>query len=244
MGGGSSVPSRVPPEALLAGVTCDPRIGEVSKEEAIEAIALSLCGSTTAPKEEFFNWIMGPRFQAFDSPERMDFCNYNAKFFYGLCAKKGTVIGLRDPDTKEVLGVLCLLRKPPTDGEMMSVIMSLGKPPHYKPKVWGKEPPKREAALTKGMKKLAYKGPQYVVYLMAVKPAHQGKKVGGALLKAVLALSDRDSVPAYLECAGERLQGLYGHLGFERHALAEIEDPSNQEGSGPLKMASMLRKPG
>ncbi len=240
MGGGSSVPA-VSPALLLADVEYDPRIGSVTEEEAIEAIALAFCGSETVPKEELIHWILGPRWAAFDSPERMSVCRYNGKFAVASCSKKGSVLGLRDPSTREVLGVLLLRRTPETTVEMMRTMKQAGAPPHMKTKVYGKEPLKRDGAVEKAMKKLAHRGPQYVLYALAVKPAHQGKGYASALVRALKALADRDGLPVCVDCVGERLEAIYGHLGFEVQQRLEVIDPTKQEGSAPISMTSMMR---
>ena len=245
MGGGASKPQGVAADALLEGLAYDKRIGAVTGEEAIECIALAFAGTATAPKEELMNWILGPRFAAFDSPERMAMCKYNGKWAVTACTKKGTVVGLRDPETKEVLGVMALRRTPETMSEMMSTMSKCGNPPHMSGKEpYGKEPMKRDEAVEKGMKKLAQKGPQYILYALSVKPAHQGKGVARALVNALFACADRDQVPAYVDCVGERLVKLYSHLGFEKHAEAEVVDPTKQEGGEEkIVMTSLMRKP-
>ena len=42
-------------------------------------------------------------------------------------------------------------------------------------------------------------------------------------------------------CAGERMEALYTHLGFEKHAQAAVDDPTNQ--TKKLAMVSMVRLP-
>jgi len=243
MGGGASV-HKVGADALLQEVSRDARIGAVTKEEAIDAIAVASCGSATAPQEEVAGWILGPKWRAFNSPERMDLCTYNAKFAVASCTKKGTIIGLRDPETKEVLGVMLVRRTYETDGEMVSTAFSLGTPPHMKTKVYGKEPQKRDGGIITAMKALKYTGgPQYIIYMLAVKPSAQGKGVAKALVNALFAVGDREQLPVTVDCAGERLEKLYTHLGFQKRVEAKAEDPTKQEGSGPLGMVGLIRAP-
>ena len=103
---------------------------------------------------------------------------------------------------------------------------------------------RRDEAVEKGMKKLAQKGPQYILYALSVKPAHQGKGVARALVNALFACADSDQVPTYVDCVGERLVKLYSHLGFEKHAEAEVVDPTKQEGGEEkIVMTSLMRKP-
>ena len=53
--------------------------------------------------------------------------------------------------------------------------------------------------------------------------------------------SARDALAVTVECAGERMEALYTHLGFEKHAQAAVDDPTNQ--TKKLAMVSMVRLP-
>ena len=76
---------------------------------------------------------------------------------------------------------------------------------------------------------------------LAVHPAHQGRGYASSLVRAAFALGDRDGLPVTVECAGERMEALYTHLGFEKHAQAAVDDPTNQ--TKKLAMVSMVRLP-
>ena len=56
--------------------------------------------------------------------------------------------------------------------------------------------------------------PCWYLNFLAVRPDHQGRGIGAALLTAVLAAADRDGVPAYLEATSPDNQRLYGRHGF------------------------------
>jgi ribosomal protein S18 acetylase RimI-like enzyme len=56
--------------------------------------------------------------------------------------------------------------------------------------------------------------PHHYLMVIGVDPAVQGKGVGRELLAPMLAICDRDNVPAYLETATERNLGYYQSLGF------------------------------
>ena len=51
--------------------------------------------------------------------------------------------------------------------------------------------------------------------LFGVDSGHQGRGVGGALVRSMLARLDAAGIPAYLETMGPQNVGLYEHLGFE-----------------------------
>ncbi len=77
--------------------------------------------------------------------------------------------------------------------------------------------------------------PNWYLPLIGVDPAHQGKGLGGALLKHATDICDRDGVPAYLESSNPRNVPLYERHGFE--VLGKI-----QAGGSPT-VVPMLRKP-
>ena len=62
--------------------------------------------------------------------------------------------------------------------------------------------------------------PHWYLPFIGVDPAHQGKGIGAALLRPMLARCDRDGVPAYLELSNPRNIPFYARHGFE--VLGEI----------------------
>jgi ribosomal protein S18 acetylase RimI-like enzyme len=76
-------------------------------------------------------------------------------------------------------------------------------------------------------------GPHWYLPLIGVDPAHQGKGHGDALMRHVLALCDREHLPAYLESTNPRNIPLY-----KRHGFVEIT--TIQLGSSPT-VVPMLR---
>ncbi len=77
--------------------------------------------------------------------------------------------------------------------------------------------------------------PHWYLPLIGIDPAHQGRGLGGVLMRHALAECDRDGCLAYLESSNPRNVPLYQHLGFE--LLGTI-----QAGTSP-KLFPMLRKP-
>jgi ribosomal protein S18 acetylase RimI-like enzyme len=76
-------------------------------------------------------------------------------------------------------------------------------------------------------------GPHWYLPLIGVDPAHQGKGHGDALMRHVLAICDREHLPAYLESTNPRNISLY-----KRHGFVEIT--AIQLGSSPT-VVPMLR---
>ncbi|MDP2377749.1 N-acetyltransferase [Reyranella sp.] len=112
------------------------------------------------------------------------------------------------------------------DGEKMGVLMAETIPPALQ---------KDGEKLMEQMNRFHPQEPHWYLPLIGIDPAHQGKGLGGALLRHQLAICDRDGAPAYLESSNPRNIGLYERHGFE--ALGYI-----QAGSSPT-MVPMLRKP-
>jgi GNAT superfamily N-acetyltransferase len=77
--------------------------------------------------------------------------------------------------------------------------------------------------------------PHWYVLAVGVRPEHQGRGLGTALLSPTLARCDRDGLPAYLEASSERSAALYERLGFEHVRELRLA------GSPPLWL--MLRPP-
>jgi ribosomal protein S18 acetylase RimI-like enzyme len=59
------------------------------------------------------------------------------------------------------------------------------------------------------------KGPHYYLYALGVDPSHQGRGLGSALLRAVLARCDAENVCAYLEASTPMNARLYARHGFQ-----------------------------
>ena len=77
--------------------------------------------------------------------------------------------------------------------------------------------------------------PFWYLHFAGCDPAHQGKGLGGAAIRAGLARADADHLPAYLETATERNLALYRSFGFEVSRQWQVPN-------GP-KFWGMLRAP-
>jgi ribosomal protein S18 acetylase RimI-like enzyme len=80
------------------------------------------------------------------------------------------------------------------------------------------------------------KAPHYYLFSIGVDPEHQGRGIGGALMRPVLAKCDVDGVLAYLEASKPDNIPVYERLGFE--VQGEIRLGKN----GP-PIFPMLRRP-
>ncbi len=78
--------------------------------------------------------------------------------------------------------------------------------------------------------------PHWYLEFLGTEPERQGKGLGSALLRPILALCDRDGLGAYLESSSDRSQALY-----ERHGFEAVET-FNMPGGGPL-IRRMWRDP-
>jgi len=58
-------------------------------------------------------------------------------------------------------------------------------------------------------------GEHIYLQVIAVKPEHQGKGMGGRMLRHVVERADSDSIPCYLETFGQDHVDLYTHFGFK-----------------------------
>lgn len=80
-------------------------------------------------------------------------------------------------------------------------------------------------------------GRKYVYLLMlGVRGAHQGRGLGGSLVRALMKDSDRQGLPIYLETETEDNVRLYQHLGFELIKRIEFEKLG-------LPMWELMREP-
>ncbi len=86
-------------------------------------------------------------------------------------------------------------------------------------------------------RKANMQGRDYIYLVMiGIAPQHQGKGLGGKLMQALLAESERSGLPIYLETETEENVSLYQHYGFE--VINKVNLPLID-----LPMWEMLREP-
>jgi GNAT superfamily N-acetyltransferase len=73
--------------------------------------------------------------------------------------------------------------------------------------------------------------------LLGVRTAHQGKGLGGSLLRALIERCDSEQLPIYLETETEEKVRLYEHFGFDLMQRITLDRLA-------LPMWEMLRQPG
>jgi ribosomal protein S18 acetylase RimI-like enzyme len=77
--------------------------------------------------------------------------------------------------------------------------------------------------------------PHWYLSAIGVAPDHQGKGIGGALIRDMLGKADESGVPAFLETSNAENVPLYEHLGFQQIGQGTI--------SGNTKNWAMMRDP-
>jgi ribosomal protein S18 acetylase RimI-like enzyme len=78
--------------------------------------------------------------------------------------------------------------------------------------------------------------PYWTLVFLAVEPAQQGKGLGGILIQPILARSDEEGIPCYVESANER------NLNFYKKHDFNIVNQGQVPGGGPLVWI-MVREP-
>jgi ribosomal protein S18 acetylase RimI-like enzyme len=72
----------------------------------------------------------------------------------------------------------------------------------------------RSVALHRQMKKFHPVYPHYYLLAIGVKKSAKGSGLGGALMRDLCAMADRDEQPVYLENSNEKNLGFYKNFGF------------------------------
>jgi GNAT superfamily N-acetyltransferase len=86
-------------------------------------------------------------------------------------------------------------------------------------------------------------GPAYILALLAVRPEHQGRGLGSALVAYVSALCDGDpgSQGVVLDTGTERLVHFYERRGYRRMGVAVVADEEGAVGGVPLRESVLFR---
>jgi GNAT superfamily N-acetyltransferase len=80
------------------------------------------------------------------------------------------------------------------------------------------------SALLTALARTHPKSPHWYLYAIGVDPAHQGRGVGGALLRSRLTRADEAGAAAYLESSKTSNVALYEHFGFQAAQVPPLPD--------------------
>lgn len=86
------------------------------------------------------------------------------------------------------------------------------------------------------------KGRYYKIEVLAVDPKFQGKGIAGEAMKVIQWLADRDNMPLYVECAGDRLPNMYKKMGFSEGETVAEPKLSKDDPGPSVKVTGLLRK--
>jgi len=226
----------------------DPRICVLTTKDLDEiatVAGLSFSGTATTDPEGSMDWAVGDLVRGqWDSEVRHEFFRFIMKWSVRThFGQGGFVYGVRDPESKELMG--CIVLRPPgtigTDGvteptsQWISNAMAIGKEGEKifsseSEQRYGKGLQARLDAIGAEMKNMHTKhaaDPHWFLAIAGVHPSHQGCRVGSALLHFLNCVSDQTGYYCYLETKGERNVAVYGKYGWgERVDCPPVVDPS------------------
>jgi len=176
-------------------------------------------------------------------------------YIFGLNAmtlKRGTVMGVKDSDDC-IQGVMCVIpsgSRMVTGWDIIRHILKKGLPPMYRLKTkadYGKMSTKRLDslyAMTKRRKTLMKSYPQWIyLQTIGVNRLHQGKGVGGKLLRSLIATADASQAAIYLETESADNEALYKHFGFRTLEMIELFAPGDKSEDSHFSCYLMVRDP-
>jgi predicted N-acetyltransferase YhbS len=85
----------------------------------------------------------------------------------------------------------------------------------------------RSSSYVEKLRKKAISGPRWTLAFLGVESSQRGKGIGGVLIQPILASTDTDGLPCYVESADERNLTFYKKHGFEivQHGTASNGGP-------------------
>lgn len=207
------------------------------------------------PGEPLQNWMIGGGDFDVALADKIDHHEYLCRFgFHQGYHLKGLVLGIKYNGTLACVAVAFppdspgrdLYSNPMAGVGILCCRMGCSMPPSDAKK-YGKFAAKRSHAVDVGLNELSkmnkpLKGRYWKVEILAVDPKFQGKGISREAIKAIQWLADRENVPCYVECAGDRLAETYKKMGFcdDEH---EYELKLHKDDPGPtLKLRGLLRK--
>ena len=209
--------------------------------EASAVLGRAFAGTATTVPELAFEWCSGGKW---DEPTRAQaalawIMRYIIEESFAL-GKRGAVVACRGADGA-VVGVMALkiYRSTPADSACAeaTAFARVGLPHGEAERYSNTDKNLRLAALLKASKRLHKAhapGPHVYLQAVAVDPAAQGQGVGGRLLRAALAIADRERLPCYLETCGPRNPEIYAKYGFVVAGQEEMRTKTTKKKEGEV----------
>ena len=176
-------------------------------------------------------------------------------YIFGLnvmTLKRGTIMGVKDSDNC-IQGVMCVIpsgSRFSTRWDILRQILKNGLPPMYKSKTkadYGKISTKRLDCLVVMTKrrKILMKSYTQWIYLqtIGVHRLHQGKGVGGKLLRSLIAAADASQAAIYLETESAENEALYKYFGFRTLEMFDLFVPGDKSEDSHFSCWLMVRDP-
>jgi len=166
-----------------------------------------------------------------------------------LNQKNGTGLGIKEND--ELVGAVTIVASECDKKEgfftIIRKVIKIGLPPHetsegkkhFHP-LLSKRMNKLDEVLSRRSKMLKELGHDRYVYIqqIGVKPGHQGKGIGGKLLRAIFDVAAATNAVCYLETETKENESLYHHLGFKTIDTLKVSVPNDDD---DLTFYCMLR---
>uniref|UniRef100_A0A7S2RUM3 N-acetyltransferase domain-containing protein n=1 Tax=Mucochytrium quahogii TaxID=96639 RepID=A0A7S2RUM3_9STRA len=230
-------------------------------DEAVGVMVRSFAGSESSFPEGTLDWILGPECRAKGDDklygfvtacpkERQEIMEIFMTFTAYQAQSNGLLLGVRDQQTKTLLGVIAL-RRPQSTWSLVrgfnakkayiyagyntwKRVDCCDKAEKNRRFAWekgniGKRVHLAGEELRKGLEFVMGTRPHWFISSLAVDPNAQGKGVGRALLNITAALAKRDNLPIYLEASGSKNKSYYTRYGFNTKLCIEtmsIDDPT------------------
>ena len=217
---GCCASSKVQDVGDLRDVECLQRTPAAARE-ASAVLGRSFAGTETTPPELAFEWCSGG---TWESPARgREALAWIMRYLVEesfAAGPKGAIVACRGAGG-DLVGVACLMiyRGKPVDGPCLfpAAFARTGFPKGEAATYTNTDKNQRLAALTKASERLHKAhapGPHVYVRAVAVDPGSQGRGVGGKLMRAAVAIADRERLPCFLETCGPRNPDIYARYGF------------------------------